>query len=48
VFDALTTNRPDRKALTTFEALKFMGSKMGDELDTQLLRKFIEMMGAQD
>ncbi len=48
VFDGLTTNRPDRKALTTFEALKLMGSKMGDELDMQLLRKFIEMMGAQD
>jgi HD-GYP domain-containing protein (c-di-GMP phosphodiesterase class II) len=48
VFDALTTKRPDRKALTTFEALKLMGSNMGDELDMQLLRKFIEMMGAQD
>ena len=45
VFDALTTNRPDRKALSSFEALKLMGSKMGGELDTDLLRKFIEMMG---
>lgn len=45
VFDALTTNRPDREALSTFEALKLMGGKMGAELDMNLLRKFIEMMG---
>jgi HD-GYP domain-containing protein (c-di-GMP phosphodiesterase class II) len=47
IFDALTTNRPDRKGLTTFEALKLMAGNMGSELDLVLLRKFIEMMGTR-
>jgi HD-GYP domain-containing protein (c-di-GMP phosphodiesterase class II) len=45
VFDALTTNRPFRKAYTTFEALKLMRTQMAEELDADLLRLFIEMMG---
>ncbi|MDR2152310.1 MAG: HD-GYP domain-containing protein [Helicobacteraceae bacterium] len=45
IFDALTTKRSYKPALSTFEALNLMKSKMLAELDTKLLTYFIRMMG---
>jgi len=45
IFDALTTDRFHQKAKTTFEALQLMHSSMKNEVDQEILRKFIEMMG---
>jgi len=45
IFDALTTERHHQKARSTFEALKLMGESMGEELDRNLLRHFVAMMG---
>lgn len=45
VFDALTTDRHHQKAKTTFEALSIMNGSMRQELDNDLLRKFVEIMG---
>lgn len=45
VFDALTTERHHQKAKSTFEALSVMNGTMRQELDNDLLRKFVEIMG---
>ncbi|MGE4296010.1 MAG: HD-GYP domain-containing protein [Campylobacterales bacterium] len=45
IFDALTTKRSYKPALSTFEALELMRHKMHDELDPKLLSLFILMMG---
>lgn len=45
VFDALTTDRHHQKGKTTFEALALMGKEMRGELDEQLFRTFVQMMG---
>ncbi len=41
VFDALTTKRPYKKALSTFEALKVMKNEHHEHFDTELLNQFI-------
>lgn len=48
IFNALSTNRPYRKALGSYESLKLMGTDMRDELDPQFFRTFIDMMGNPD
>jgi HD-GYP domain-containing protein (c-di-GMP phosphodiesterase class II) len=45
IFDALTTKRSYKPALSTFEALNLMKNKMLAELDPKLLTYFIRMMG---
>lgn len=45
VFDALTTDRPHRDALTSFDALQLMSREMVQELDQDILREFIALMG---
>ncbi|MCC6698456.1 MAG: HD domain-containing protein [Candidatus Hydrogenedentes bacterium] len=45
VFDALTTRRTYRDAMASFHALSLMKSEMSRQLDQELLRTFIEMMG---
>ena len=45
IFDALTTERHHQKARSSFEALKLMGETMREELDTELFRHFVSMMG---
>lgn len=45
IFDALTTKRSYKPALSTFEALELMHHKMQGELDPKLLNLFILMMG---
>ncbi|MFM1921448.1 MAG: hypothetical protein RLZZ303_3082 [Candidatus Hydrogenedentota bacterium] len=45
VFDALTTDRHHQKGKSTFEALALMGKEMKGELDDQLFRTFVQMMG---
>ena len=46
VYDALTTERPYKKALTTFEALNIIARVQG-EYDGDLVKKFIGMLGKQ-
>ena len=45
IFDALSTNRPGRPALSTFEALRVMGDEMREVIDMEMLRTFIDLMG---
>lgn len=45
VFDALSTQRPHRDARGTFDALRLMSAEMSGELDPDLFRAFVEMMG---
>jgi len=45
IFDALTTDRPFQKARTTFAALSFMRSQVANDLDADLFRIFVSMMG---
>ncbi len=47
VFDALTTRRTYKQAMGSFPALKLMQDQMAEELDAQLFRNFIELMGSQ-
>ncbi len=43
IFDALTSKRSYKKAMTSFEALKLMKTEMGRELDIKLLNSMILM-----
>ncbi|HBK80325.1 MAG TPA: hypothetical protein DDZ83_11775 [Nitrospinae bacterium] len=47
VFDAMTTNRPYKKRLTRFEALKEMGdqNRYGDHFAHHFFEAFVRMMG---
>lgn len=45
VYDALTTDRPYRRALTHDEALTIMVSKMSAQFDPWLLHRFVETIG---
>ncbi len=45
IFNALTTKRSYKEALTSFEAFKVMHEYMKDELNLKLLSKFINFMG---
>lgn len=45
IFDALTTNRKHRAAIGTYEALKLMTSEMRGEIDIDIMKSFITMMG---
>jgi HD-GYP domain-containing protein (c-di-GMP phosphodiesterase class II) len=45
IFDALTTERHHQKRMSSFEALKLMGDTMREEIDMQLFRNFVAMMG---
>ena len=46
VYDALTTERPYKKALTPFEALNII-SRIQGEFDEKLMKEFIMMLGKQ-
>jgi len=45
IFDALTTRRAYKEAVKSFEALKLMQVEMSGELDGDLFRLFVAMMG---
>lgn len=45
IYDALTSDRPYRKAMNPKDALLVMTQQMGQELDTKLLQKFISCIG---
>jgi HD-GYP domain-containing protein (c-di-GMP phosphodiesterase class II) len=45
-YDALTTERPYKKAYSPFEAFQLL-SKVKEDYDQQLIRKFIVMLGNQ-
>lgn len=45
VFDALTTRRSYKGAMSSYRALKLMNDEMGADLDTDLFKAFVELMG---
>ena len=45
-YDALTTERPYKKAFSPFDAFKLL-SKFQDDYDKSLIKKFIIMLGKQ-
>ena len=45
VYDALTTRRSYKKAMTPFDALTIMGKQMVDEFDRDILGNFVRYMG---
>jgi HD-GYP domain-containing protein (c-di-GMP phosphodiesterase class II) len=45
-YDALTTERPYKKAFSPFDAFKLL-SKFQDDYDKSLIKKFIVMLGKQ-
>lgn len=45
VYDALTTRRSYKKAMSAFDTLTLMNKQMGDEFDRKLLGNFIRLMG---
>lgn len=45
IFDALTTRRPYKEALNSFDALKLMRQEMLEDLDTRLFNHFVAMLG---
>jgi HD-GYP domain-containing protein (c-di-GMP phosphodiesterase class II) len=47
VFDALTTDRVHQPRKSTFDALMVMHQEMRNELDMELLRAFVEVMGVR-
>jgi HD-GYP domain-containing protein (c-di-GMP phosphodiesterase class II) len=47
IFDALTTRRPYKKALDSFSALELMRDEMAADLDPELFRIFVELMGSR-
>jgi HD-GYP domain-containing protein (c-di-GMP phosphodiesterase class II) len=48
VFDALTTNRPYRRALESFPALQLMRTEMFDDFNSELFRELIKMLDARE
>ena len=48
IFDALTTRRTYKKALSTFDALTLMREEMKTEIDQDLYKVFIELLGAPE
>lgn len=48
IFDALTTRRSYKPALNSFPALDLMRKEMAADLDPDLFRAFVEMMGTRD
>lgn len=47
IFDALTCDRHHQKKRNTFEALETMGRTMKGQIDPELFRAFVAMMGAR-
>ncbi len=47
VFDAMTTERPHRPAMSSFAALEIMRNEMIDGLDRDIFREFILLLGDQ-
>jgi len=45
IFDALTTNRIHKKAISTYEALTLMNKEMRHEIDLEIVKGFITMLG---
>lgn len=43
IYDAVTTDRPYRKAMTNDEAIDIIKSESGKKLDPELVRKFVEL-----
>ena len=46
IFDALTTRRSYKEALPSFDALQLMKGEMAKDLDRELFKAFVEMMGS--
>jgi HD-GYP domain-containing protein (c-di-GMP phosphodiesterase class II) len=48
IFDALSTQRPYKRAMSTFEALKLMNKELRGEIDHELFQSFVVMLGKPD
>jgi putative nucleotidyltransferase with HDIG domain len=48
IFDALTTRRSYKEARRSFESLQFMRAHMSDEIDMEIFKAFVELMGQQE
>lgn len=48
VYDALTTHRSYKRALTPFDALNVMRKEMKNEFDLKIMGNFIQFMGPED
>ena len=46
IFDALTTKRVYKEALTTYDALQLMGQEESTGIDSADLNTFVQMLGA--
>jgi HD-GYP domain-containing protein (c-di-GMP phosphodiesterase class II) len=46
-YDALTTERPYKKAFSPFEAFKLL-SEVKEDYDQELIKEFIVMLGKQE
>jgi HD-GYP domain-containing protein (c-di-GMP phosphodiesterase class II) len=47
VFDALTTKRTYKDAMSSFAAIKIMKNQMSEHLDMRLINSLVQMVGAQ-
>lgn len=47
VFDALTTKRSYKDAMSSFTAIKIMKNQMSEHLDTRLINSLVQMVGVQ-
>lgn len=47
IFDALTTRRSYKGAFPSFDALKLMKEQMSEELDQEIFKKFVLLMGGK-
>jgi putative nucleotidyltransferase with HDIG domain len=45
VYDALTTRRSYKKALSSFDAISLMNNQMGEEFDQEIFNNFIRFLG---
>ncbi len=48
IFDALTTRRVYKEALSSFDALKVMRAEMADDIDQDVFRLFIQILGTPE
>ncbi|NOQ32326.1 MAG: HD domain-containing protein [Helicobacteraceae bacterium] len=48
IFDALTTKRSYKKAMSTFDTLSLMHKRMSKHIDLKILNEFIKMFKAQE
>ncbi len=48
VFDALTTSRPYRRAMNTFQALQLMRGEMSGHFEPEFLGEYVKIFAGDD